>query len=182
MTYSSKRIVTGEDLAGKSIIISESTIEDLPSCKEVTALKIIDLWATDTSPASLDEDDPLSKEIALVPKPSGTIFRFCDFLPESTYLKNLQKKDVESDWEIMTEGHISQVKTQFENSPHPFMHKTLTIDYGIVLFGEIYLILDQSETLLKPGDVIIQRGTNHFWSNRSKKLCRIAFILLDAKK
>ena len=61
------------------------------------------------------------------------------------------------------------------------MHRTETLDYGIVLEGEIYLVLDDSETLLKPGDVVIQRGTNHAWSNRSDRVCRMAFILLDGR-
>ena len=62
-----------------------------------------------------------------------------------------------------------------------FMHKTKTIDYIIILSGEIYLILDETETLLKAGDVVIQRGTEHAWSNRSKTICRAIAVLIDAK-
>jgi quercetin dioxygenase-like cupin family protein len=69
-----------------------------------------------------------------------------------------------------------------ENPPHPLMHRTDTVDYGIVLSGEIYLVLDKQETLLKAGDVVVQRGTNHAWSNRSDKPCRMAFILVDGKQ
>lgn len=58
------------------------------------------------------------------------------------------------------------------------MHRTQTIDYGLVLEGEIWSILDDSERLLKAGDIIIQRGTDHAWENRSDKPCRMAFILL----
>jgi uncharacterized cupin superfamily protein len=61
------------------------------------------------------------------------------------------------------------------------MHRTETIDYGIVLEGEIWLVLDDSEVLAKAGDVIVQRGTDHAWANRSDKVCRVAFILVDGK-
>jgi uncharacterized cupin superfamily protein len=75
----------------------------------------------------------------------------------------------------------SDASTTKQNSPHPLMHRTETVDYGIVLEGEVTLILDDSETTLKPGDVVIQRGTNHAWSNRGDKPCRIVFILLDGR-
>jgi quercetin dioxygenase-like cupin family protein len=61
------------------------------------------------------------------------------------------------------------------------MHRTKTVDYGIVLSGEVYLVLDKQETLLKAGDVVVQRGTNHAWANRSSEPCRMAFILVDGK-
>ena len=64
---------------------------------------------------------------------------------------------------------------------HPGMHTTETIDYAIILAGEIYAIMDEGEKLMKAGDVLIQRGTNHAWSNRSGKTCRIAFILIDGE-
>ncbi len=58
------------------------------------------------------------------------------------------------------------------------MHRTETIDYAIVLSGEIYLLLDAQDVLVRVGDVVVQCGTNHAWSNRSDKPCKIAFILI----
>jgi mannose-6-phosphate isomerase-like protein (cupin superfamily) len=66
-------------------------------------------------------------------------------------------------------------------SRHAFMHRTETVDYGIVLEGEVTLIMDEGETLVRAGDIVIQRGTNHGWANRSGKNCRIAFILIDGQ-
>jgi quercetin dioxygenase-like cupin family protein len=63
---------------------------------------------------------------------------------------------------------------------HPFMHKTVSVDYAIVISGEIWAVLDQDEVLMRAGDVLIQRGTNHAWSNRSDKPCVMAFVLVDA--
>lgn len=68
-----------------------------------------------------------------------------------------------------------------EGQPHPLMHETKTLDYIVILSGEIYLILEEGETLLKPGDIVIQRGTNHAWSNRSDENCIQLAILLEAK-
>ena len=65
---------------------------------------------------------------------------------------------------------------------HPGMHKTKTLDYAIVLAGEIYAVLDEGEVLLRAGDVLVQQGTNHAWSNRTDKPATIAFVLLDAAK
>ena len=61
------------------------------------------------------------------------------------------------------------------------MHRTRTIDYGIVLQGQVYLVLDDSETFLQPGDIVVQRGTNHAWDNRSDAPARMVFILIHAE-
>ena len=68
-----------------------------------------------------------------------------------------------------------------KTSPHPLMHRTESIDYGIVIEGELTLVLDEGEALLKPGSVVIQRGTNHAWANRSGKACRMLFVLIDGR-
>ena len=75
------------------------------------------------------------------------------------------------------EGYVRDLA----NKRHPGFHKTDTIDYAIVLSGEIYALMDEGEALLKAGDVLIQRGTNHAWSNRTEQPCCIAFVLIDAE-
>ena len=76
------------------------------------------------------------------------------------------------------DAHASTVRA---GSPHPLMHRTESIDYGVVISGEMTLILDKGETLLREADVVIQRGTNHAWANRSGKPCRMLFILVDGR-
>jgi uncharacterized cupin superfamily protein len=66
-------------------------------------------------------------------------------------------------------------------SRHPGMHKTRTVDYALVLDGQIWALMDEGELLLEAGDCLIQRGTNHAWANRSDRPCRVAFILIDAR-
>jgi uncharacterized cupin superfamily protein len=64
---------------------------------------------------------------------------------------------------------------------HPLMHRTETVDYAVVLEGEVTLVLDDSDVTLKAGDVAIQRGRNHAWNNRSDQPCRILFVLIDGR-
>ena len=64
---------------------------------------------------------------------------------------------------------------------HPFMHRTESADYGIVLAGEVTLVLDEEEVQLRAGDIVVQRGTIHAWANRSGKPCRMAFVLVDGR-
>ena len=73
------------------------------------------------------------------------------------------------------------VSTVKAGSPHPLMHRTESVDYGIVIDGELTLVLDDSEVLLRPGSVVVQRGTNHAWANRSGRPCRMLFVLLDGR-
>ena len=69
-----------------------------------------------------------------------------------------------------------------DKSRHPGMHITDTGDYAIILFGEMYAVLEEGETLMKAGDILVQRGTSHAWSNRSGEICRVAFILVDGRR
>src|SRR5690242_6037182 len=61
------------------------------------------------------------------------------------------------------------------------MHRTKSLDYAVVIEGEVVLVLEDSEVLLKKSDVVIQRGTNHAWENRSDKVTRMAFFHVDAE-
>ena len=79
----------------------------------------------------------------------------------------------------MTTGRAAA--TDRNNPRHPGFHKTATIDYAIVLSGEIYAMMDEGEVLLKAGDALVQRGTNHAWSNRTQEPAVVAFVLIDAE-
>jgi uncharacterized cupin superfamily protein len=103
-----------------------------------------------------------------------------DILPETADLQHMD--------EASARAHFAEVGLETASTfksgggaSHPFMHRTETIDYGIVLEGEIVLVLDRGETTVRAGDIVVQRGTNHAWSNRSGKVCRIAFILVDGR-
>ena len=76
--------------------------------------------------------------------------------------------------------HGTQV-TEEGRKRHFLYHRTNTVDYAIVLEGEIWALVDEGEVLMRAGDILIQRGTAHAWANRSNKTCRMAFILIDAE-
>jgi len=147
-----RRIVTGHDKNGKSIILSDGQPPNELKIGE-RGISFFEIWNTDASPAPIfaTETEPTAGRVELVPKSSGTVIRILDFLP----------------------GFSQKAGTQ------PFMHRTETVDYGIVLEGEIFLFLDDSEVHLRAGDVVIQRGTDHAWENRSDRLARMAFVLID---
>ena len=110
----------------------------------------------------------------LEPPPSGSIFRVVEFPPDATLAGTFDRKAA---FEGMGAGHAMDA----DASRHPGMHKTNTVDYAIVLSGEIWALMDEGETLMRAGDVLVQRGTNHAWSNRGTVPCLVAFILISAR-
>jgi hypothetical protein len=131
------------------------------------------LWITDDSPASNrgDEDaSPKGRALGIEPPSRGSVFRIVDFPPDKVFEGSARKM-----MEELGGGHaLDKGKAR-----HALFHKTHTVDYAIVLEGEIWAMLDEGETLMRPGDVLIQRGTNHSWSNRTDQSCRIASELPD---
>ena len=98
------------------------------------------------------------------------------FPPDETFRGKVGAKEVEAFFRAMGSPGASTYSPQ---APHPYMQKTRTLDFCLVLEGEITLVLDTTEVHLKAGDTVVQRGTNHAWSNRSDRPCRIAFSLHD---
>ena len=112
------------------------------------------------------------------PPRSGTRIRVLDIPPETAESANIDPAQARALFaEIGAEG----ASTNAGEARHPHMHRTETVDYGIVLEGEITLLVDIGEVTVRAGDIVVQRGTNHGWANRSGKNCRIAFILIDGK-
>jgi hypothetical protein len=169
-----RRIVTGVDSKGRSVITSDESSPHVLQLLDKPAFGMTNLWVTDVTPVDTsDDDDPAARTIQLAPPKGGSIFRVVEFPPDKDLPKEINPEaafKVLAASEAMDRSHAR----------HPFMHKTSTIDYAIVISGEIYAILDEGETLLRQGDCLVQRGTNHAWSNRSSNPCLVAFILIDA--
>src|SRR5204862_3636343 len=108
----------------------------------------------------------------LQPPQNGTIVRIVEFPPDNT---RPQDSDSHAGFKAIGAGHAQDRK-----SADPMMHRTSTVDYIIVLKGEIYAVMDKGETLLRAGDILIQRGTNHSWSVRGNEPCIVAAILVNA--
>ena len=173
-----RRIVTGHNEQGKAVIVSEGAPPSIIDFKAIPGTVFYEIWNTNASPAPLDNaTDPTLRPVQLHPTPQGSIIRFVDIPPDSVQ-DNISAADIAAGF-----GQIgaASAATHTADSPHKLMHRTETIDYGILMAGELWLVLDEGETKLNVGDVVIQRGTNHAWSNRTNEIARMVFILLDGK-
>ncbi len=136
-------------------------------------LALTDLWRTNGAPAdNAGNADAADRPVVLEPPANGTIFRIVEFPPDSAWRG---KADASEAFRSIGAGDAP-----VEGSDDPMMHKTSTVDYLVVLKGEIWAILDDSEVCLKQGDVMIQRGTNHSWSVRTDAPCLLAAVLVNA--
>ena len=173
------RVVTGHDADGKAIIASDGP---LPKVVELTAIPgtlFHEVWSTTGAPTPVDNGaDPTLGTLMLPPPASGTRIRFVDIPPDTAEFLSQGASKVKDAFSQIGDEKASTVKAQ---SPHPLMHRTETVDYGVVIEGEVTLVLDDSEVQLKPGSVVVQRGTNHAWANRSGKPCRMLFVLVDGR-
>ncbi|RZF60666.1 cupin domain-containing protein [Sphingomonas populi] len=155
-----RRIVTGHDASGKSVYLD---VGEPPQKHHRTAppVEFVEIWSTSQVPAPIFPVEPAEPNdrlpLRIPPDKGGTVIRILDIHP----------------------GHLDNIVPR-DDGRHPSMHRTETIDYGIMIEGEITMILDDAaEVTLRPGDIVIQRGTDHAWENRSGKVARIAFVLID---
>jgi len=150
-----RRIVTGHDDRGRSVIISDGPVavtQELPQ----DGVAFHEVWKTEQSPAHITRtaNDPFEGSVTVAPPAKGSRIRVNEFKPHSLDADGLQ-------------------------SP---VHTTESIDYGVVLEGEITLILDDGiETTARAGDIVVQRGTSHAWANRGDTMARVAFILVSGE-
>jgi hypothetical protein len=167
-----RRIVTGHDAQGKSIIVRDGPSPHALTLPGRDDFGLTNLWVTDRSPADNSGNaDAAARPVVLEPPPGGSIFRVVEFPPDRP-----GAFDRQAAFDAMGAGHAMDASA----ARHPGMHKTATVDYAIVLSGEIWAVMDEGETLMRGGDVLVQRGTNHAWSNRSDQPCLVAFILVSA--
>nr|MDT0661954.1 cupin domain-containing protein [Micromonospora sp. DSM 115978] len=150
-----RRVVTGHSPDGVSVVVSDGPV---PVSRELPddGVAFHEIWNTEGAPAritAVEPEEPTERTLAVPPPPLGTRIRINEFAP----------------------GHLDDRGLQ---SP---VHRTASIDYGIVLEGEITLVLDDSEVTLRAGDVVVQRGTDHAWANRGTGTAKIAFVLIDGE-
>ena len=171
------RVVTGHDTHGKAAVNSNGALPVVAEIQAIPGTVFHEVWNTGQTPAVLDSGaDPSLGPLMLPPPKKGTRIRFVDIPPDTPELLAHGASQMKAAFSQIGDEAASTVKA---NSPHPLMHRTETLDYGIVIEGALTLVLDDSEVELKVGSVVIQRGTNHAWANRSGKLCRMLFILVD---
>jgi mannose-6-phosphate isomerase-like protein (cupin superfamily) len=175
-----RRVVTGHDDSGKAIILSDGHATAVKTVLLWPGLVSTDIWKTSASPIPIakSEADPTLGPRSLHPAPQGTTLRISIVPPETDEIRNLDARKAK---EVFSGVGNADASTLGHGARHPLMHRTETVDYAVVLEGEITMLLDDSEVHLKAGDVVIQRGTNHAWSNRSGKPVRMLYVLMDAK-
>ncbi len=163
-----RRVVTGHNAEGKSCVLFDGIANNVRIPPDEPKVAMTDFWYSDECPAAnAGNADAADRPIVLQTPANGSILRIVELPPDSERsFSNLKGID----------GGALQ-----KGQRHPGFHKTKTLDYIVVLEGEIHCLLDQGEVVLKEGDVLIQRGTNHAWSNRSNKRCLLLGVMLDAK-
>ncbi|MDQ1120469.1 MULTISPECIES: cupin domain-containing protein [Pseudoxanthomonas] len=171
------RIVTGHRADGAAIVTEVGPLRTVVEIPAIPGTAFHEVWATHASPVPIDNGaDPTLGPLTLPPPPGGTRLRFVDIPPDT---EDFLKDGARHMGEAFSQLGDATASTVREASPHPLMHRTESVDYGVVIEGEVTLVVDEGEVLLKPGSVVIQRGTNHAWANRSGRPCRMLFVLLS---
>jgi mannose-6-phosphate isomerase-like protein (cupin superfamily) len=177
MTHNVRRIVTAHDKDGISVVASNGPAPVVVTPPQSPGLAFIEIWNTSSSPAPIvaaEPDPTVGRPLITAPPKGGTIIRVVDIPPE-----NPAEMDAATAQAVLARVGLDHAADK--KKPHPFMHRTESVDYGIVLSGEIDLVLDRERVSLKQGDVVVQRGTDHAWSNRSGRPCRMAFVLVSGR-
>lgn len=176
---SPQRYVTGHDANGQAVVALEGPAPLAVHIDAIPGTVFHELWATGPTPVSVDSGpEAITPPLRLPPPAGGTRIRIVDIPPDTAEFLARGHERMHAAFSQIGDAAASTVAT---DSPHPLMHRTETVDYGIVIEGELVLVLDREERVLLPGDVVIQRGTNHAWANRSGQPCRVAFVLLEGR-
>lgn len=175
-----RRVVTGHDADGKAIVVSDGPAPFAISNPQRPGYVSTDIWRTNATPAPIAArpDEPTLGPRRQMPEKNGTVIRVNRVMPETEDIRRLTPEDSKRIFAALGNEPAS---TFGKSGRHPLMHRTETIDYAVILSGEIYCVLDDTEVLLKAGDILVQCGTNHAWSNRSHAPCDILFVLIDGK-
>jgi mannose-6-phosphate isomerase-like protein (cupin superfamily) len=166
--------VTGLDANNKAVVMFDSRMPLRPG---PAGLNATNLWVTNTYPLGFSfKDDTSAIPVGISPLDNGTKFRVVEFPP----LDAATEAKMEPDFLMKAVGPVAPARGL--PVTHPLMHRTRSVDYAVVLSGEIDMMLDDSVVHLKPGDTIVQQATNHAWVNHGREPCRILFVLMDSRQ
>jgi len=174
MRQQARRIVTGHHADGRSTVTITDEVPNATEIKGWPGLWVSEVWVTGEMPIdNSGKTDQGVRPMRHDPTPNGTIFRLVEIPPESSSNKIDPKAAF---------AHLGSTNkpTEKDSAKHATMHKTNSIDYLVVVSGEMAMVMEDGEVMLKAGDCIVQRGTNHAWVNKSDKPCVLAAILIDA--
>ena len=168
-----RSIVPGHDEQGRWVFLEDRPAPHPFSPSHSPNVGLTNLWLVDALPASNGEGqaDPTARPFKLEPPPAGNVVRIVEFPPD-------RERNYGNQAEVFRQYGAAQAHD--EAARHPGFHKTHSVDYAVVIEGEIWALMDVGETLMKVGDVLIQRGTNHAWANRTDHIARVLFVLNGA--
>jgi mannose-6-phosphate isomerase-like protein (cupin superfamily) len=173
-----RRIVTIDDDSGQSLATSDGPASDVCTDPARPGFSSTRIWVTDATPARITRArDALAWPHMIEPPPRGSVCRIVTIPPDDSFRGKVGAADVAAFFRAMGSPGAS---TYSPEAPHPYMQKARTLDFCLILDGEVTLVLDTEEVHLAAGDTVVQRGTNHAWSNRSNRPCTIAISSHDA--
>jgi mannose-6-phosphate isomerase-like protein (cupin superfamily) len=175
MSKSFRRVVTGHNGEGQSVFVMDA---DAPHVHAAggpgrAGVRVTELWETRSTPAdNASAGDPTDRPFNIHPPAGGSVFRIVEYPPDSA----LDEKPGDRFRALGASDVAASM-----GGRHAGFHKTATVDYVVVLSGEIFALMDEGEVRLQAGDVLVQRGTNHAWSNRTGEPAYLAFVLITAR-
>jgi cupin domain len=171
-----RRVVTGHDAQGRSIVASDGTPPRTHHFKGWPGFVNALGWSTEASvPVTRAGEDPTGKVATMIPDPGSTRLILLTLPPDSTMAS------ADFDGALYGTEQATHNPGLAETFDADGMHTTPTIDYIFVLKGEVWLRLDDSaETHLQTGDVVVQNATRHGWSNRTDQPAELACVLIGA--
>ena len=169
-----RRVVTGLDADDKAVVLFDSAMK---LTEGPAGIKSVNLWITGSCPPPANlAIDPSTKPIGISPPENGTKFRIVEFPPLDA------AAEARMDPKLLEKAVGDRAPKRGRPASHPLMHRTRSLDYAVVLSGEVDMMLDDTVVHLKPGDTVVQQATNHAWVNRGAQACRILFVLMDAQE
>ncbi len=176
MSYKARRIVTAEREDGSSYILNDGEVDATTGIPGV--LEITELWSSDETPARI----PITNDV--ISGPPETLEPTCtgNKLVVEVAWPDKDPFDPAKAKEMFDSIKAPDALSRKEGQKYPGMHRTNTVDYVVILFGEIWLIVDDKEILVKQGDVVVQGGVNHTWVNRSDAPCVLLAVLVGAER
>lgn len=170
-----RRVVTAIGGDGRSYIAEDGPTPAVRTVEARPGYVVNNIWVTGAAPSVVGAPDAVEGHEGVLPPKGGSVLRVIEYPPDPEDPEEMARQFAGMF------GKLFDDADRPEELKHPGMHITETVDYAIVIEGEITAIMDDDETVLRAGDVLIQRGTNHAWSNKSGKTARVAFVLIDGR-